>query len=129
MNLESWYRDLIERRSAKLPRTVRVEGIREKHMGPRCEYGRIVVEAQPADQFAVSGPTGPLSIDEEDYVRAALFGILDVLLTAEPFPLRDINLVVVEIHPHPVDSSVMAFRKAGRDAGTKLLREAGLREN
>jgi hypothetical protein len=128
MNLEAWFRDLVDRRSAKLPQTLRVEGVREAHLGPRCEYGRVIVEAEPSAQFTVSVPAGPLPVGGDDFVRAAVMGVLDIVLTADPFPLRDFALRIVEIHPHPVDSSVMAFRRAGRDAGRKLLEGAGLAE-
>jgi len=69
---------------------------------------------------------GPLDAEGETFVRAGVLGVLDVVLTATPFPLRDFALRVVEVDVHPVDSSVMAFRRAWRDAGEKLLREAGL---
>jgi hypothetical protein len=109
-----------------LPRVVRVEGLREKHLGPRCEYGRVVFEATPAEEFSVSGPATALSKEGQAFVQAAIFGVLDVVLTAGPLPLRKFALGVVEIQDHPVDSSVMAFRRAGRDAGRKLLQEVGL---
>jgi hypothetical protein len=128
MDLELWFRDIVERRSAKVPRVVRVVGVRDKHLGPRCDYARVVVEAEPANQFSVIGPTGPLTTEGELFLRAAVYGVLDVVLTAEPFPLRDFALRIVEIQSHPVDSSIMAFRRAGRDAGKKLLQEAGLGE-
>jgi hypothetical protein len=126
MNLESWFRDLGDRRSAKLPRPVRVEGLCRRHLGPRLEFGRIVVEAAPGPRFAVTGPAAPLPVDGEGFLQAAVFGILDVVLTAEPFPLKDFTLHVVEFESHPIDSNLMAFRNAGRDAGRKLLQEAGL---
>jgi translation elongation factor EF-G len=129
MNLKAWFTDLIERPSARLPGRVRVEGIRNKHLGPRWEYARIVVEAESSDSFSVSGPERPLDAESETFVRAAAFGVLDVVLTAAPIPLRDFCLRIVEVHVHPVDSSVMAFRRAGRDAGEQLLREAGLQRS
>ena len=65
---------------------------------------------------------------ERTSLRAAIFEVLDVVLTAEPYPLRDFSLRTVEIHSHPVDSCIVAFRPAGRDAGEKLLQQAGLGE-
>lgn len=62
-----------------------------------------------------------------DFARAAVLGLLDVLLTADPFPLREVALRIVEIQVHPVDSTVVALRRAGRDAGRKLLQAAGLK--
>jgi hypothetical protein len=69
-----------------------------------------------------------LSAEGQDFLKAAVFGLLDVVLTAGYLPLRDFALRVVEVDSHPIDSSIMAFRKAGRDAGRKLLQEMGLGE-
>ena len=126
MTLEAWYRDLVVRRSSTLPHSVQVEGLRRKHLGPRSEYARVVFEAVPADEFAVSGPAVPLSDECLDLLRSAIFGFLDVVLTAGRGPLRNVALRVVEVDCHPIDSSSMAFREAGRDAGRKLLQEIGL---
>jgi hypothetical protein len=72
------------------------------------------------------GPATNLSAEGEDYLRAAAFGVLDVVLTAGPLPLRNFALRVIDIQSHPADSSIMAFRRAGRDAGRKLLQKGGL---
>ena len=114
------------RRSATLPRVVRVEGLRRKHLGPHIEYARVVFEVAPADEFAVSGPAAPLPEGCQDFLKANVFGLLDVVLTAGYFPLRNFALRVVEVDCHPIDSSSAAFRKAGRDAGRKLLQEIRL---
>src|SRR4029077_15607217 len=36
---------------------VHVVGVRDKHLGPRRDFARVVVEAEPAVQFSVIGPT------------------------------------------------------------------------
>ncbi len=126
MNIDLWFKDLLERQSAKLPQRLRVEGLREAHLGPRCEYGRIVVEAEPAETFVLECSPELLAKGNEEYVRAAVMGVLDVVLTAGPYPLKDFILRIVEVHPHPIDSSSIAFRRAGRDAGRRLLEEAHL---
>jgi translation elongation factor EF-G len=60
-------------------------------------------------------------MEQEGYLQEAIFGVIDVLMTAESAPLRNVRLKVVDAVVHPVDSSRMAFRRAGRDAGRKAL--------
>jgi hypothetical protein len=126
MNIESWCRDILDRRSAKMPGKVQVEGLYEAHLGPMCAFGRVVVEAEPSSAFALECAPGIVGSENETYMRSAVLGVLDMLLTADPYPLRDVLLRVVEVSSHPVDSSSIAFRRAGRDAGRKLLNEARL---
>jgi hypothetical protein len=127
VTLEHWFEDLMQRRSAVVPRTVKVEGIRAAHTGPRLEYGRIVVEARPASVFSAEWSVDVgRGADDEEFIRAAVFGVLDVVLGAEPYPLKNVAVRVLEIEAHEIDSSRMAFRRAGQDAGRKLLNEIGL---
>lgn len=118
--LDDWYDNLLSRRSATLAKQVCVEGVREAHLGPRWEFARVVVNAEPSPSF--SAQCDPrVSVEHEEFVRAAIFGMLDVLLVADPAPLREVCLRVVEVDVHAMDSSTIAFRRAGRDAATKLL--------
>lgn len=42
-------------------------------------------------------------------------------MVAESAPLKNIRVIVEKIEPHAVNSSQMAFRHAGRDAGRKII--------
>jgi len=50
-----------------------------------------------------------------------IFGLHDALMNAEPNPLRNIRVTLQRAWYHEVDSSRNAFRKAGRDAGLKII--------
>jgi hypothetical protein len=102
---------------------VEIVGTRDQHMGPRWEFAKIRLSVEPADIFDVQ--IGPLpkaaDLEKKGYLDAAIMGLLDVLLTTESLPLRDIRVTFIEAEEHPVDSSQMAFRHAGRDAARNLL--------
>ena len=66
---------------------------------------------------------------KERYLDWAVFGLMDVLLTREGAPLRDIRIILEEAEHHPVDSSPMVFRLAGRDAARKILYPNHLDQN
>lgn len=85
-----------------------------------------MVEVEPAAGFVVDCPAA-LAETHPLFVREAVFGVLDVVIAAQPHPLKDFLLRVVEMEVHPVDSSQHAFRRAGHDAGRKILAELGLR--
>ena len=54
------------------------------------------------------------------YSDAAIFGLLDVLMVADRF-VGNARIALKQIESHPVDSSIFAMRKAGQDAGRKIL--------
>jgi hypothetical protein len=121
--LEQWAAGLISSRSGPPVLAVRVEGIRKAHFGPRFEIARIELMIEPAEAFEVivSMPELVPSIESDQFIDWAIFGFLDVAMTTEPFPVKDMRITVVGIEIDPVSSSMMAFRHAGRDAGRRFL--------
>jgi len=103
--------------------SIRIEGISDKHLGPRIEYARIVFECMPADDFEVDFGEyrNRASVTEQLFLEAAIFGFLDIALLHEPRPLRSICLRVVQVDFDDTNSSQMAFRHAGQDAARKVL--------
>jgi hypothetical protein len=99
-----------------------VTGVHQQHMGPRLEHAKIEVLAEPAASFEVR--FGP-DVDDSDasriFLEAAVFGLLDILLVSRTHPLRNVSITVTHCEIDPVDSSQMAFRQAGRDAGMKII--------
>jgi hypothetical protein len=52
---------------------------------------------------------------------AVIFGLPDVLMRSEPGPLYTVRIVLEQVWYHEVDSSEVACRHAGRDAGRKII--------
>ncbi len=117
-----WYDGILNRSSLSLPQSVRVEGVRQQHLGPRLEYAKVEVLVEPAVSFEVRFASDVLQIDANRiFLEAAVFGLLDILLVSEAYPLRNVSVTVTRCDVDPVDSSEMAFRHAGRDAGRKVI--------
>ncbi len=124
VTVSDWVEDVTRRQPESIRRPVRVTGERNQHLGPRWEYAQIEVIAEPADHWDVS-----IELPGEDFanpdrnrwLREAILGILDVLMTKPIQPVLKIRLRLVGAKFDPVDSTEHAFRLAGRDAGEKLL--------
>ena len=109
--------------SLALKATVRVEGIREKHLGPRMDFARVEFEVEPADGFIVVVQVPGIEGDAERqmFIDWAIFGFLDVVMVTDGYPVKSMKLTVVAAEFDAIDSSMRAFRLAGRDAGRALL--------
>ncbi|RYD29538.1 MAG: hypothetical protein EOP86_21535 [Verrucomicrobiaceae bacterium] len=120
--LDQWLHDVVGRQPAPMNATGVVEGIRDKPLGPRSDYARIIGDYEPASEFeAHCTAANRPELEADKYLDGAVLGLLDVLLTAEADPLRNVRLTIIEAETHPIHSSQMAFRWAGRDAAAKLL--------
>ena len=120
--LEQWLADIANRQPAQLNQSGLVEGVRDKPLGPRSDYAKITVAFEPASQLEVEcSAVNRSELEADGYLQGALLGLLDVLLTDGTYPLRNVKLTITAAEIHPIHSSQMAFRWAGRDAGTKLL--------
>jgi hypothetical protein len=92
--------------------------------GPKSEFARVQLTVHPADTFDVvdsvteKNELEKLSVGWPDPV---IFGLLDALMNAEPYPLRNVRVILERAWYHDVDSSRNAFRNAGRDAGRKII--------
>ena len=121
--LEKWATGLLSSRSGRLPKAVRVGGSRKAHLGPRMEFARIELLVEPAQAFevVVAVPTLAPTSEHEQFIEWAIFGFLDVVMLAEPYPIKSVKITVVDAEVDAASSSMMAFRHAGRDAGRQLL--------
>ena len=121
--LEMWAKDVFTRNPLEITKEIYVKGIQKKHLGPRLEYAVIELKVEPSDCFRVEihETLKKLDNDSKELIDAAIFGILDVILTHNILPLRNLNIHFLSVDIHAVDSNIMAFRKAGRDAGRKML--------
>lgn len=128
ITIADWARDVTNSQQLSLTRPIRVTGIRDKHLGPRWEKARIHVLAEPAAEWSVAvGLTDSqkAKMEQDDWIRHALLGILDVLITRPPLPLTKLRVRLVDVEWDDIHSSRNAFRMAGRDAGEKIIEEIG----
>ena len=120
--LNLWPQELQKLRSLGLKSKITVIGERNQHLGPRWESAKVQISIEPAAHFEVidSAPPDELA-RREGYLDWAVFGLLDVLMVSESAPLKDVRITIEKVEHDNVDSSRMAFRQAGRDAGRKII--------
>jgi hypothetical protein len=120
--LKLWAEGLLKRSSLTLKSRITVVGERDQNLGPRFEFAKVQVSVEPSSTFQVVN-TVPANeeLRQLGYPDWAIFGLLDVLMVAQSAPLINIRVTLEKAEHHPVDSSQMAFRHAGRDAGRKII--------
>ena len=137
--LTAWATNAIGRHSVRLRASVTAheEYKRQTNAGM---YASVTIIAEPADAFAVSVelPPGVLQQMRDPYgsrvarvpggrydggafLEETIFGVLDILVTADVYPLLGMHLRLVEAAIHPVDSKPYAFRMAGRQVGRRIV--------
>jgi Elongation factor G, domain IV len=121
-HLRKWADGLLTARPWPLSQRVTVVGERDAHLGPRLEFARVRISIEPAAQFEVVELTEP---SEElrmlGYPESVVLGVLDILMVALSAPVKGVRIVLEEAEYDPIDSSPLAFRQAGRDAGRKVV--------
>ena len=89
----------------------------------------MLIEVEPAEVFSVSielGQEQPSTEGMPAYVKATIFGVLDVFLAERMPPLRKVRLKILEVKVYPVGANARAFRLAGRLAAGKIFRDRAL---
>ena len=120
--LKLWADGLVKQKSLTWRSKITVTGERNQHLGPRWEFARLQVSVEPAPDFeVVDGIPADEEARQQGYFDWAIFGLLDVLMVAESTPLKNIRITLEKVEYHAVDSSPVAFRHAGRDAGRKII--------
>ena len=90
-----WHDNILSRSSLSLQSSVRVKGLRDEHLGPMLEYAAIEVLAEPSASFDVQfGTDIEQSEDKRLFLEAAVYGLLDILLVSEPYPIRNVCITV-----------------------------------
>ena len=128
--LELWVKDLLQRESMRLQAPITVVGERKKHFATGSdEFAKVEMTVHPASHLEVEDVVPERSELEQLRVRwreFSVFGLLDVLMFADPAPLFKVRVVLEKVWWHHLDSTPNAFRNAGRDAGRKLLEKIAL---
>ena len=92
--------------------------------GPKSEFAKVRLTVRPADTFeVVDGVTEKDELEKlgVGWPDPVIFGLLDVLMNAEPDPLKNVHVTLEQAWYHEADSSRNAFRSAGRDAGRRII--------
>lgn len=120
--LRMWAEGLLSARPFSVTESMTVVGERNAHLGPRLEYASVQVSVEPSTQFEVTDiAKASEEIRRLGYPESVILGILDVLMVSLASPIRNIRIVLDEPKYDAIDSSPMAFRQAGRDAGRKII--------
>ena len=120
--LSLWSSGLPERKSILLTAPITVLGIRNKALGPRGEFAKVQLTLNPSASFEVADNVAERTELERlgvGWPESVVFGLLDVLMFAEPGPLHKVSVVLELAWYHDVDSSIRAFRHAGQACRTK----------
>lgn len=103
-------------------------GQRERHWRERSEFASVSMMIEPAEHFEVIDRV-PCSREIEalgvGWPQSVVFGLLDVLMTMESHPLYKVRVTLKDAAYHETDSTEIALREAGRDAGRKIVKQIG----
>ena len=123
LGLAEWIQDLQTRRQATIRSPVSVISKQDRHLGPRWEYAEIELTAEPSDAWdvEVSLPeVDRVEMEKDRWLREAILGVLDVLISRPSDPLLRIRLRVTAAQ-YTFESSRRAFRMAGQRAAEALI--------
>lgn len=123
--VSEWRQRLLDAPVIQFPREIVTEGERIAHLGPRYDFARVRIRFEPCAALEVAPFEMPTHQDSPAFVRATIFGILDVLATYEKQPVLGTRVSILDLKIDEVNSNERAFRLAGRSAAAKALEEAG----
>lgn len=129
MNLDNWVARKLARRAITIKAAKTVEVTYSRPLGPRGEFAKITLYAEPASEFSFSSeaqwPENP-----EEFDGAVLEGILDETLATDLGPIiRNVAFTLKVIGWHEVDSNSRAFYHAARKAVVEITEKGNFKNN
>jgi hypothetical protein len=94
---------------------------------PKSEFAKVQITLHPSATFEVVDALTEkreLELLNVGWPDPFIFGLLDELMNAKEGSLSNVRVTLEHVWYHEVDSSINAFRKAGRDAGRKIIQAA-----
>jgi hypothetical protein len=86
------------------------------------QIASVTLRVSPADKFELKNEvTLTKELVELQFPEFAIFGFLDVIMTADSLDTTQIRIAVESAVIDSIGTSAFAFREAGRDAARKLL--------
>ncbi|MDR1867004.1 MAG: elongation factor G [Treponema sp.] len=101
----------------------------KKQTGGHGQYGKVLLEIEPLERGkqyefvnAVVGGNIP-----KNYMPGVEKGVLEGMATGVTagYPVVDVKVTIIDGKHHPVDSSELSFKLAGRNAFREAMRQAG----
>lgn len=122
--IEEWIGSLLARKCRPLEYDIAVEGRVRRHVGPTMLIAAVGVVFRRSEKFRVENELVlNLESESEAFLRAAIFGMLDVLMVSDLVSIDTLEIVLKTVELDPIESSQWAFREAGRDAGRKMIKK------
>jgi hypothetical protein len=116
-----WFDRLLRRNTIPIASPLTITGERNKHLGPMFQFASVNLTIESSQDFEV---VDNVSANDElrrlGYPEMVIFGLLDILMVSDFF-VGNVRIVLNEIRYDEIDSSPMALREAGRDAGRKIV--------
>jgi hypothetical protein len=112
--LALWDEGLPDRNSRILESPITVVG--EHVQGTKSEFAKVQLTVRPAKSFDVEDCVAEKIALEKlnvGWPDPFIFGLLDVLMNAEPQPLTEVRVTLEQVWYHDADSSREAFLKSG----------------
>jgi hypothetical protein len=120
-----WLDGLPRRKAKTVSAPIKASGKFDGYLVYGFQRAEIELDVEPSSSFEV---VDALHRNEEvrdnGFFEWAIFGLLDILMVAEPEPVSNVRLVLNDMDYDRIECSQLAFRLAGRDAGRKILEAA-----
>lgn len=102
------------------------KGVCKKVLGGRALYAEIEIYISKADHLKFTHGLANSEYElakSENWIDGVCFGVLDVMIVRPLIPISIFECSINLIKYHNIDSSVQAFRLAGREAAEQFLKQ------
>ncbi len=119
-----WLENILQRQYYELKNRISIIGLEDKILGPMRSKAKIKMTVERSDEFEIVDKV-PINKDliGIGFPECVIFGLLDVLLVDDKITISKMKIILEEVEFDEINSSNMAFRKAARNAGLKILDE------
>jgi hypothetical protein len=102
--------------------SIKIIGERIKHLGPTIEFARVFTEIFALDEFEVVNFVPQTNgAYRFGFPEKFISGMQDVLDKVEKDSIPRFGLAIRDVEFSEIESSPLAFFRAGQDAGRKIL--------
>jgi hypothetical protein len=120
--LHEWSSSLVKDTQLGIPRPFLVEGTVDRHAGPTWMRAEATVIFEPSGELGLDlTKLEEKPEDADKFARIFLFGVLDVTMIDKSPQISNFVVKFIKLRYDKIESSPLAFRLAGREAGRKLL--------